>query len=232
MLKYSFLKGESQMNFKNAIFDMDGTLIDSLIFWDILWSKLGKKYLNNEGFHPFAEDDKAVRTLTLKDGMALIHKKYGIAESADSLLEETNNAIVEFYTETVELKSGVKEFLDYCYNQGTKMCIASATATEFIKIALKRCGIEKYFSGVFSCADIGIGKEKPDIFLIAKEHLGSNISETWIFDDSLVAVKTAKVAGFNVVGIYDRFNFGQDEIEKSADIYINNNETLLKFKDL
>lgn len=220
------------MNFKYAIFDMDGTLIDSLIFWDILWSKLGKKYLNDENFRPLAEDDKAVRTLTLKDGMALIHKNYKLAESADALFQETNDAIVEFYTETVELKSGVKEFLDYCYNNDCKMCIASATATEFIKIALKRCGIEKYFSGVFSCADIGIGKEKPDIFLVANEHLGSKISETWIFDDSLIAVKTAKKAGFNVIGIYDRFNFGQDEIKKTADIYINNGETLLKLKDL
>ena len=220
------------MNCKSAIFDMDGTLIDSLIFWDILWSELGEKYLNDKTFRPNEEDDKAVRTLVLKDAMELIHKKYNLAKSGADLLEETNNAIIRFYSEKVELKSGAKEFLDYCYNNGVKMCIASATAPDFLKIALKRCGLEKYFSGVFSCADIGIGKEKPDIFLIANEHLGSPISDTWIFDDSLVAVKTAKEAGFNVVGIYDRCNFGQDEIEKIADYYIDNGETLQKLIDL
>lgn len=220
------------MNFKNAIFDMDGTLIDSLIFWDILWSELGEKYLNDKNFRPSREDDKAVRTLTLKDGMELIHKNYGIAESSEKLLEETNNSIIRFYSEKVELKNGVLEFLEFCHNSGCKMCIASATATEFLKIVLNRFCLGKYFSGVFSCADIGIGKEKPDIFLIANEHLGSDISDTWVFDDSLVAVKTAKAAGFKVVGIYDRFNFGQDEIKREADYYIDNGETLQKLIDL
>ncbi len=219
------------MNFKYAIFDMDGTLINSLIFWDILWSELGEKYLNDKSFRPTAEDDKAVRTLTMKGGMELIHNNYNIAESAEKLLKEANASIIRFYSETVELKSGVKEFLDYCYENGTKMCIASATATEFLKIALKRCGIEKYFSGVFSCADIGIGKEKPDIFLVAAEHLGSEISQTWVFDDSAVAIDTARKAGFKTVGIYDKFNFGQDEIKANSDYYIDKGETLLKLKD-
>ncbi len=219
------------MNFKSAIFDMDGTLINSLIFWDILWSELGEKYLNDATFRPTTEDDKAVRTLTLKDGMALIHNNYNIAESAEKLLEEANASIIRFYSEKVELKSGVKEFLEFCYNNGCKMCIASATATEFLNIALKRCGIEKYFSKVFSCADIGIGKEKPDIFLVAAEHLGSEISQTWIFDDSLVAINTARKAGFKTIGIYDKFNFGQDEIKANADYYIDKGETLLKLKD-
>lgn len=216
------------MEIKSAIFDMDGTLINSLIFWDILWSELGKKYLNDENFRPTAEDDKAVRTLTMKDGMELIHKNYNIAESVEKLLEEVSASIVRFYSEIVELKSGVKEFLDFCYENGTKMCVASATATEFLKIALKRCDIEKYFSCIFSCADIGIGKEKPDIFLIAKDHLGTEISETWVFDDSAVAIDTAHKAGFKTVGIYDKFNYGQEEIKLTADIYIGENENLTK----
>ena len=220
------------MEFKNAIFDMDGTLIDSLIYWDILWSELGEKYLGDKTFRPSAEDDKAVRTLTLKDGMQLIHKNYGIAESGNALLEYTNSSIIKFYTEKVELKKGVKEFLDFCYENGTKMCIASATATDFIKIALKKCGIEKYFGKIFSCADIGIGKEKPDIFLIAAEYLGSDVPETWVFDDSLVAINTAAKAGFKTVGIYDKFNFGQEEIKQKADFYIDKGETLLKLINL
>ncbi len=216
------------MKFKSAIFDMDGTLVDSLMFWDILWSELGKKHLNDETFRPSEEDDRAVRTLTLKDGMLLIHNNYHIGKSGDALLEETNNMIFDFYSKKVKLKNGVKEFLDYCYNSGCKMCIASATSLDFVKLALKNCGIEKYFSKIFSCADIKIGKEKPDIFFQAQQFLSTEISETWVFEDSAVSVNTAKNAGFKVVGIYDKFNFGQEEIKKLSDIYIGENETLAK----
>ena len=64
------------MKFKAAIFDMDGTLVDSLGCWDLLWKDMGIKFLDNENFKPEHEDDKKVRTLTLKDAMYLIHKKY------------------------------------------------------------------------------------------------------------------------------------------------------------
>ena len=64
------------MNIKAAIFDMDGTLIDSLMVWDVLWCRFGEKYLNDKSFSPSEEDDKKVRTLTLKDAMNLIHNNY------------------------------------------------------------------------------------------------------------------------------------------------------------
>lgn len=65
-------------NFKGAIFDMDETLGDSLMIWDILWEKFGLKFLNHKGFRPFEEDEKIVRTKTLKDAMEHIHSKYNI----------------------------------------------------------------------------------------------------------------------------------------------------------
>ena len=216
------------MNIKVAIFDMDGTLIDSLMLWDILWSTFGERYLNDKNFVPDIEDDKKVRTLTLKDAMHLIHRNYKIGESGEELLTLANAIMKDFYANKVELKTGVREFLEYCKTKGVKMCIASATAQELIDVAMKHCNLEKYFLKVFSCAEIGKGKEEPDIFLKAIEFLGSEIKETWLFEDSLTAIETATKIGMPTVGIYDCYNFGQEKIEKIATEYIAEGETLLK----
>ena len=99
------------MNIKAAIFDMDGTVVASLMIWDVLWSTFGERYLNDKSFVPSAEDDKKVRTLTLKDAMYLIHKNYKLGESGEELLALANTIMNVFYANSVELKSGVSEFL-------------------------------------------------------------------------------------------------------------------------
>lgn len=216
------------MKIKAAIFDMDGTLVDSLMLWDVLWSTFGEKYFNNKDFRPSAKDDKAVRTLTLKDAMELIHKNYNMGESGQQLLNFADNLLLEFYSNTVELKPGVREFLDYCKQNGVKMCIASATAPELVKLALKHCDIGEYFLKVFSCTDLGLGKDKPDIFLLASEFLGEELKDTWVFEDSVVAIETATKIGMPTIAIFDRFNFGQERMKEIATIYVAEGESLLK----
>lgn len=216
------------MNFKAAIFDMDGTLIDSLILWEVLWAEFGEKFLGNKKFMPSKTDDKAVRTLPLDKAMDLIHKNYKMAESSQELLDTANEIMIDFYKNTVKTKAGVKEFLEDCRKKGIRMCIASATAPDLIKIAAEHCGLTQYFEKIFSCADIGKGKESPDIFLKACEYFGTKPEETCVFEDSLVAIETATKIGMPTVGIYDRNNFGQDRIKELATVYIANGETLSK----
>ena len=222
------MKGECGMKIKAAIFDMDGTLIDSLMIWGVIWEKLGEKFLGDSSFLPSDEDDKKVRTLTLKDAMALIHEHYHLGESGDAVWNEASRIIGDFYKSDVKLKEGAKEFLEYCKNSGVKMCIASATAPDLIELAMKHCDIGKYFSKIFSCSLIGKGKEEPDVFLMAAAYFGEEKSETWVFEDSLVAIETAVKIGMPTVGIYDRFNFGQERIKEIATEYIGEEETLLK----
>ena len=213
---------------KAAIFDMDGTLVDSLMIWNVLWSEFGRRYANDRSFRPLEVDDKKARTLTLKDAMLLIHNNYNFGDSGEELLEIANDMISAFYANQVELKSGVREFLEYCKRADVKMCLATATATDLVDLALKHCDIEHYFMKVFSCSDIGKGKEEPDIFLIASEFLGEKIEDTWVFEDSLVAIETVTKIGMSTVGIYDCFNFGQDRIKEIATEYIADGETLVK----
>ena len=215
-------------NIKAAIFDMDGTLVDSLMIWGVLWERLGQKYLSDKSFHPSAVDDKKVRTLTLREAMQLIHENYNIGKSGEEVLDEANRIMLDFYKNEVKLKAGVGEFLEHLHAHGVKMCLATATAPELVSVALKHCDIEKYFSRIFSCSEIGKGKESPDVFLIAAEFLGEDINNTFVFEDSVVAIQTAVGANIPTVGIYDKFGFGQEIIKEIATEYIAEGETLLK----
>ena len=207
---------------------MDGTLVDSLMIWEVLWDRFGNRFLNGGKFRPSEESDKAVRTMTLKDAMNYLYDIYRIGNSGEELFEFTTETMRDFYSQEVMLKKGVKEFLEYCYQRGVKMCIASATEKSLIKTALKHCNIEKYFSEIFSCADIGKGKEEPDVYLTALEYLGTEKEETYVFEDSQIAIATADKIGIRTVGIYDKYNYGQEKIQQMSTEYIAKGETLEK----
>lgn len=215
-------------NIKGAIFDMDGTLIDSLCLWDVLWEAFGKRYLGRDGFRPSDDAEKAIRTMTLKDTMEMIHKTYALGESGAALLEAANEVIRDFYARVVQCKPGVREFLEYCKENGIKMCIVSATGPKLLQTAIEHCELGSYFSDVLSCGKIGKGKDQLDIYLAALGHLGTPKEETCVFDDSLVAIETAHKLGLRTVAVYDRYNYGQEEMRAIADAYIADGETLLK----
>ena len=220
------------MQIKAAIFDMDGTLVDSLLLWDVFWQEFGDRFMGGKKFIPREEDDKATRTLPMKEVAELIHRRYGFGASGEELLRIVNGIMEKFYSSQVQMKPGVAEFLEFLHAKGVKMCIASATAPDLIALAMKHLRIEKYFSAVFSCGGTGKGKEAPDIFLKAQAHLGSATEETWVFEDSLVAVQTAHALGMKTVAVYDRFNYGQEEMQRIADFYIAQGDTLMSLPEI
>ena len=216
------------MEIKAAIFDMDGTLVDSLSFWDVFWADMGEKYRGDRNFRPSEDDDKYVRTTTLRELGEFLYKKYGFGESVEDIIRGGEDYMRNFYIEKVSAKTGVCEFLEKLANEGTKMCIASATAPDLVNIALDSCDLRKYFLKFFSCADLGLGKDKPDIFNLALDFLGTEKDATWIFEDSLVAVDTAAKAGFPTVGIYDKYNEGSENLKDMATHFVADGETLCK----
>ena len=213
---------------KGAIFDMDGTLINSLIFWDVLWDDLGEKFLGGKKVRPTPQEDKNMRTMTLHDAMCYLYSIYHIGEDAEKLAEYALEKLGRFYITDVKIKEGAKEFLEYCKEKGVKMCVASASTKEHITETLKHLGIDKYFGEIFSCEEVGKGKEEPDVYLCAIKYLGTEKEETCVFEDSLTAIKTAGKIGIKTVGVYDKYNYGQEEMKKLADEYIDDGETLLK----
>ena len=228
LLRHYGKKRDNKMKIKGAIFDMDGTLVNSLTFWEYAWPIFGEKYLGNKDFYPSAEDDKAIRTMTMLLCWEHMIKQYGFPKSAQELTNETNNLCEKYYKEVVDVKDGTFEFLEYLKSKGIRMCVASATAKYLVEMVVKHFGLDKYIEKVISCADIGKGKDCPDVFIAAAEYLGADISETCVFEDSALAVKTAKTAGFNTVGIYDKYNYDHDILKANSDIYIADGETIMK----
>lgn len=213
---------------KGAIFDMDGTLVDSLFFWDMLWERIGNDFLGGKPFRPTDEEDKNMRTLTLYDSMCYLNSIYHIVPDDEILADYAIKMLGNFYITEVKLKAGAEEFLHRCKEYGIKMCIASASNFEYIKSVIENLNIDSFFSEIFSCEKIGKGKEEPDIYLTALEFLGTKKEETCVFEDSLTAIKTAKKIGMKTVAIYDKYNYGQDEMKLIADEYVADGETLLK----
>lgn len=210
-----------------AIFDMDGTLVDSLMLWDVLHDAYEQAYPDKAGTVISEEDNRLIRVLPLPESMALLHDHYGLGNSAEELLALTQSVFYDFYSRRVQLKEGVRAFLDTLRARGVRMCIASATPLPLVEAALKHCGIRDFFEYVLSCGEIGKGKDVPDIYLLAKEKCG-NLPDTWVFEDAYVAVSTAVQAGLPTVAVYDRYNPYQDKIRAMADHYIAPGETLLK----
>lgn len=112
------------------------------------------------------------------------------------------------------------------YSKGVEICWKE----EKIKIAVKHCDIGKYFKNILSCAEIGKGKEYPDIYIKAQECFGTKTAETCVFEDSHIAIDTADKLGMKTVGIYDKYNYGQEEMKKIATLYIAEGKTLVKLR--
>ena len=208
------------MNIKGAIFDMDGTLVDSLFFWEPFWRDLGREYLGKENYVPPKELDRAIRTMIFSDAMAYVREPLGISASVEELVAFGSNNLADFYRTKVGAKAGVHAFLDHLKAEGVRMCVASATDKEYLPIALEACGLTSYFEAVLSCTDVGAGKDKPDIYLLALETLGTTAEETALFEDSYVALETGRAVGCHTVGIFDKNNFGQDRLRAASEIYL------------
>lgn len=219
---------EKKINISGAIFDMDGTLVDSLGFWDYLWESLGTRYLGNRNFRPDEITAKGVRTSTLYGAARLIHENCGIAESTDELFTVVDEMLKNYYTDAVELKEGAEELLNSLKEKGVKMCIATATAPHLLKVLMDKFNLYRFFEKAVSCNEVGKGKEHPDVFVRAHEYLGTKKEETFIFEDSVVALESAVRAGYNTVGVYDKYGFSPERVKELSKIHIGKEETLRK----
>lgn len=210
---------------QGVIFDFDGTLFDSMFIWDTA----GEGYLRSIGKEPESDLQRILKPMSLLQSAEYIRTKYRIPFSVEEIMDGVNRTVEDFYFHTVEPKPGVIAFLQELHRRNIKMCIATATEHYQVEAALQRCGMRKFFSEVFTCTEVGSGKDRPDIFRKAMEHLKTDRSTTAVVEDAYYAVYTAKQDGFLVVGVYDSYENRQWELMSLADVFLSDYFNLTDF---
>ena len=205
---------------KGAIFDFDGTLVDSMFIWDTF----GEDYLRTLGKEPRENLTETFKTFTLEQAAEYYREHYGVTLSVKEIVDGVNHMVAEIYRTKVALKSGVLDFLRDLQSQGVKMCVATVTDRPIVEDVLKKVGIRDFFTEIFTCAEVGYNKETPHIYRAALEVLGTKKDETVVFEDALHALMTAKNDGFPVAAVYDKHEAKQIEMRSEADYYISDYE--------
>lgn len=198
---------------KYAIFDMDGTLLDSMHIWDTA----AAAFLAMRGIVPKEFD--LFRKQGYNGGINYMIKTYELDLTFDEVLEGLQKILWFYYSEIAPIKPGVKEFLQTLKAGGARLAVATATERYLVEAALKRNGILEYFDCIFTTIEVGKNKFEPDVFNLAAEALGAE-GEVFVFEDALYAIRTAKNAGYKVVAIEDySANDDREEIKALADFY-------------
>ena len=201
---------------QGVIFDFDGTLFDSMFIWDTA----GEVYLRSIGKEPEADLQKFLKPMSLLQSAQYIREKYDIPLSVEEIMDGVNRTVEGFYFHSTQPKPGVIDFLEELHRRNIKMCIATATDRYQVEAALQRCKMRHFFSEIFTCTEVGSGKDTPDIFRKAMEHLQTDRSNTAVVEDAYHAAHTAKQDGFMVLGVYDSHESRQQELLQIADVFL------------
>ena len=138
-----------------AIFDMDGTLVDSMIYWE----NLATEFLESKGVQDISPDIlERIKPMTMTESASLFIQEYGLPGTAESVAAEMNAMIDAHYRNDIPLKTGVQEYLEALHRRGVTMCVASATAEELMHACLTRLGIAHHFSFLLSCETVGTAR--------------------------------------------------------------------------
>ena len=206
------------MKISGAIFDVDGTLLDSMSIWDTI----GTDYLRSIGYIPRENLNEIFKNMSLLQAAEYYRNEYGVTLRVEEIMSGVNAMLEQFYQYEAPLKPGAAELLARLRQNRVKLCIATATDRYLVEAALARCGVLSYFGEIFTCNGVGHGKDEPHIFEAALRFLGTERAETVVFDDALYAIRTAKEAGFPIAAVYDTHEKSQTEVRALSDFYLEN----------
>ena len=204
-------------NFKGAIFDLDGTLFDSMG----IWKDVDLAFFERRNIEMPDDYQEAIKDMHFKPMAEYTKARFNLPDDIHDIMDEWCELCFEEYEKNVPLKDGAKEYLEYLKNNGIKIAFATANTKELSEVCLKNNGIFDLFDAGAYLFEAGTNKNEPDIYLLACERLGLSPTECIVFEDILPAILGAKKGGFAVCGVYDKFSEKDtEEITANADYYI------------
>ena len=194
------------MAIRAAIFDCDGTLLDSMPMWTSTCVALLERYGVEDAHGVFSEHE----SLDMDKKCSWYHNNLGIGTSGEALYRELWDMVADAYNTEVVPYEGCEDFLRSLARQRIPCVVVSSTPTELVRRALARHGLLEYFAELIFVGDVGRNKQHPDCYLAACSRLGVPREETWVFEDAPFAVRSATRAGFPTVAILNDHD-GRDE---------------------
>ncbi|MCX7885299.1 MAG: HAD family phosphatase [Caloramator sp.] len=212
-------------NVKAVIFDMDGTIIDSM--W--VWKQIDIDYLKKRGI-PLPEDlQKTIEGLSFTETAIYFKNRFSIKESIDEIKNEWLDMLKEYYESVIEAKKGVKEFLCFLKKNNYKVGMATSNHIELVNSVLKRNNLLEYFDTIVTTCEVPRDKSYPDVFLETAKRLKVSPDECLVFEDTISAVKGAKSAGMRVIGVYDCYGTcTSEELSDATELLIEDFECIVK----
>ena len=201
------------MHFTHALFDMDGTLVDSMGYWD----EVCGEYLRQVGLYSEVVFE-TLKPMTLPQTAEYFESEFGIKVPVEKMEKEMCRIMLDHYENDIEVKPGVQAFLEAMQKKGIRMCVVSSSPTLLVETCLKRHRLTQYFEFLLSADEVGKGKTDPDIYFEAARRLGVEPQNTLVFEDAMPAGLTAKRAGFPTAAIFDETSAVEwDEFRKQTD---------------
>lgn len=211
-------------NVKAVIFDLDGTLVDSM--W--MWKQIDIEYLSRYGIELPDDLQSCIEGMSFSETAEYFKSRFQLEDSLDKIKADWNQMAWDKYANHVPLKAGVADFLEMLRENEIKMGIATSNSRELVDLVTKKNQIHSYFQSIRTSCEVNKGKPSPDIYLLVADDLGVDPKECLVFEDVVQGIMAGKNADMRVCAVKDSYSEYQDEEKREiSDYYINSYVELL-----
>lgn len=187
---------------KAVLFDLDGTLVDSM--W--MWHQIDIEYLARFGYECPDDLERAIEGMSFSETAVYFKERFQIPESLDEMKECWIQMSIDKYRHEVPLKEGALEFLQYCREQNLRTGIATSNSREIVDAVLEALQLTNYFDVVTTACEVNAGKPAPDIYLEVAKRLETEPKDCLVFEDIPAGILAGKRAGMTVIAVEDAFS--------------------------
>lgn len=208
-----------------VIFDLDGTLVDSMWMWEII----DIEYLGRFGLEFPADLQGSISGMSFSETAIYFKQRFNLPDSISQIKSDWNKMAWDKYLHEVPLKEGVKEFLDYLMENNIPAGIATSNSRELVDLIIDKHNISEYFSSIRTSCEVEKGKPSPDIYLLVAMDLMVPPDRCLVFEDVIQGVMAGKNANMKVCSVYDKFSINDEEEKiRLSDYYIRSMKEILQ----